>query len=138
MGIGRHSEPNRIDYRPRPLIRPRSPGVRSRAPNIGDTLLGYGPGVLDMSETEERQVARRVTLTYTPVGERTTAELDEESYRAYLRRARRGAVSVGDQWAEFVSTGCGTTQDVTLRVSSVEGGSAVGPTTEFVFRPDER
>lgn len=104
----------------------------------GDNLLGRGPGVWDMTETEDAQTAHRVTLTYTPADDGTAAELDAESYRSYLRRARGGSVSVGEEWAEFVSTGCGTTQDVTLRVTAVDGGSAVGPNTEFEFKPGDR
>lgn len=88
-----------------------------------------------MSETEEAKVASQVSIAYTPADERTAKELNAESYRSYLRRARRGPVSVEEEWSEFVSTGCGTTQDVTLRVTAVEGGAAVGPNTEFEFVP---
>lgn len=90
-----------------------------------------------MSEGKGRQAASQVSIAYTPADERTAKELDADSYRSYLRRARRGPVSVDEEWAEFVSTGCGTTQDVTLHVTAVEGGSAIGPNTEFEFTPAE-
>lgn len=100
-----------------------------------DNLMVPDHGILGMAEAEEDQIAREVTLSYRPADERTAKELDAKSYRSYLRRARRGPLSVDEEWSEFVSTGCGTTQDVTLRVTAVEGGSAVGPSTEFRFEP---
>ncbi|WP_175454506.1 hypothetical protein [Halopelagius longus] len=44
-------------------------------------------------------------------------------------------MSVGDEWEEFVSRGCGSTRDVTLRVQSTEGGEVIGEETELVFEP---
>jgi len=81
--------------------------------------------------------ASRVVLVFSPVDDRTAAALDARSYRAYLRRTRSGPVSVGERWDEFVSCGCGTTRDVTLRVASVLGGGSIGDGTEFVFEPAE-
>ncbi|GAB7093743.1 hypothetical protein JCM30237_08950 [Halolamina litorea] len=77
--------------------------------------------------------ATRVVLSYTPAESRVGDELRTERFRGYLRRAHAGAVAVGDQWAEFVSRGCGSTRDVTLRVESVEGGDEVGERTGFAF-----
>jgi hypothetical protein len=78
--------------------------------------------------------ADRVTLSY-PEDERTRDELESDTYRSYLRRARDGPVSPGEEWEEFVSRGCGSTRDVVLHVEAVDDGSAVGPTTEFEFVP---
>ncbi|WP_435116251.1 hypothetical protein [Halolamina sp. C58] len=85
-----------------------------------------------MSET----IADRVVLTVEPDDDGTVAALDSDRYRAFLRRAHAGPVGVGDEWAEFVSRGCGSTRDVTLRVAAVEGGEEVGAGTAFAFRRD--
>jgi hypothetical protein len=78
--------------------------------------------------------ADRVTLSY-PKDEQTRDELESDTYRSYLRRARDGPVSAGDEWEEFVSRGCGSTRDVVLHVETVDGGSVVGDATEFEFVP---
>lgn len=78
--------------------------------------------------------ADSVTLSY-PEDERTRDELESDTYRSYLRRARDGPVSAGDEWEEFVSRGCGSTRDVALRVEDVDGGEAVGEETAFEFVP---
>jgi len=62
-------------------------------------------------------------------------ELRADSYQQYLRRAHGGPVSVGDEWAEFVSCGCATPQDVVLRVERVEGGTALGDATTLEVQP---
>jgi hypothetical protein len=79
--------------------------------------------------------ADRVTLAYAPVTDTVREEVETDRYGAYLRRTRAGAAAVGDEWTEFVNCGCGTTEDVTLVVTGVEGGEAVGDGTEFAFVP---
>lgn len=80
-------------------------------------------------------VADEVTLSFSPSDDRTASALAAERYRQYLRRAHAGPVAVGDEWEEFVSRGCGSTRDVTLRVESVAGGDEVGEGTAFAFEP---
>jgi len=80
-------------------------------------------------------VAERVVVRYAPVTDRISEELSESRYSAYLRRSESGPVAAGDEWAEFVSRGCGATADVTLTVEAVEGGDRVGEATEFEFAP---
>ena len=75
-------------------------------------------------------------LSVEPDDDTTAAAVGSERYRAFLRRAHAGPVAVGDEWAEFVGRGCGSTRDVTLRVAAVEGGEAVGAETAFAFRRD--
>ncbi len=79
--------------------------------------------------------ADTVRLSYSPADDRVADALDADSYRSYLRRAHRGAVEPGTAWSEFVGRGCGVTDDVTLRVESVTGGSSIGAGTTFVFEP---
>ncbi|MCU4739805.1 hypothetical protein [Natronoglomus mannanivorans] len=90
--------------------------------------------------TDEDTTASAVTVSYRPATERVRQELQTPSYRGYLRKAQRGRVAVGDEWSEFVSCGCGTTEDVELRVERIEGGSAIGTETafEFVSRTEPR
>lgn len=87
--------------------------------------------------SEQAATATRVLLSFAPPDERTAEALDTERYRAYLRRAHSGPVAVGDEWDEFVSRGCGSTRDATLRVEDVEGGETVGEETAFAFEPRE-
>jgi len=87
-------------------------------------------------ETSER-TADRVVLAYAPAADTVREEVETDRYGAYLRRTRAGAVAVGDEWTEFVNCGCGTTEDVTLTVSGVEGGDRVGEVTDFAFAPAE-
>lgn len=87
--------------------------------------------------SEQSPVATRVTLSYAPPDEKTATAIGADRFRSYLRRAHSGSVSVGDEWDEFVSRGCGTTRDVTLRVESTTGGEVVGEGTEFAFEPRE-
>ncbi|MFB6137933.1 MAG: hypothetical protein ABEJ42_06280 [Halobacteriaceae archaeon] len=79
--------------------------------------------------------ADSITLSFLPADDRTAAAMDASSYRRYLRRAHRGAVSVGDEWVEFVNCGCGITREVTLRVESFTGGGSMGEDTSLVFEP---
>lgn len=81
------------------------------------------------------ETASRVTVSFEPSDESTAAALDTDRYRSFLRRSHAGPVGAGDEWAEFVSRGCGSTRDVTLRVESVDGGGAVGEETAFAFEP---
>lgn len=90
-----------------------------------------------VSDQSSFEPASRVILSVSPPGERTAEALDTPSYRSYLRRTRAGPVTVGDEWEEFVSSGCGTTRDVTLRVLSAEGGEAIDEETELVFEPSD-
>jgi hypothetical protein len=95
-----------------------------------------------MPTTEESTaVAERVRVSYRPVddGGDPVGEDDylsesvrADTFRTYLRRAHAGPVGVGDEWDEFVNCGCGTTEDVGLRVEDVEGGSRIGDATEVV------
>jgi hypothetical protein len=80
--------------------------------------------------------ADRVVLSVEPADDATAAAVDADRYRAFLRRAHAGPVAVGDEWAEFVGRGCGSTRDVTLRVAAVEGGEEIGAETAFAFRRD--
>jgi hypothetical protein len=90
-----------------------------------------------MSTTEgTTDTADRIRLSYRPVDAETADEagftvesLREETFLTYLRRAHDGPVAVGDEWAEFVNCGCGTTEDVVLRVEAVEGGSTIDEST---------
>jgi hypothetical protein len=89
--------------------------------------------------------ADRVVLSFVPVDdgdpwsgvdtEWIVDELRGDTYQQYLRRAHDGPVSVGEEWAEFVSCGCATPQDVLLRVERVEGGTALGAATTLDVRP---
>lgn len=78
--------------------------------------------------------ASRIVVTYdeSALDERlrgwVARELGRESYRRYLVRAHETAAA-GDEWEEFVSRGCSTPVDVTLRVARVEGGPGLDPGT---------
>ena len=94
-------------------------------------------------EPDDSAVASRVVLTYRPVDRNPDGAVDDEwirdelesdTYRTYLRRARGGPVTVGEEWEEFVSCGCATPQDVVLRVTAVEGGEGLGADTAIDFR----
>jgi hypothetical protein len=56
-------------------------------------------------------------------------QMNDDTYRRYLRWAHAGPVAAGDEWTEFVNCGCASPEDVVLRVERVEGGSAVGSGT---------
>ncbi len=77
--------------------------------------------------------AATVVVSYGPAAERIGEALEEPSYRRYLRRAHEGPVAPGEEWTEFVSGGCGSRTEVSLRVGAVEDGSRVGEETEFEF-----
>jgi len=91
-------------------------------------------------------IADRIVLSFAPsaAGENPWSGVDIEwivdelrgdTYRQYLRRAHGGPVAVGEEWAEFVSCGCATPQDVVLRVERVDGGTALGDTTTLTVQP---
>jgi hypothetical protein len=93
-----------------------------------------------MPTSAETSDADRVRVSYRPVdddGDPTEEDdylgrsVRADTFRTYLRRAHEGAVAVGDEWTEFVNCGCGTTEDVRLRVESVDGGSTIGDGTEI-------
>lgn len=88
-----------------------------------------------MSDRSTPAGASCVTISFSPPDDRTAEVLSTHSYRAYLRRAHSGRVTVGDAWEEFVNCGCGATRDVTLRVESTTGGGAIDEETELVFEP---
>lgn len=79
--------------------------------------------------------AEAIVVSYSPATDGVRAELTNASYRGYLRRAHGGEVIPGEEWAEFVSRGCGSRADVTLRIEAVEGGSRLGADTAFEFVP---
>lgn len=90
--------------------------------------------------------ADRVVLSFAPTAtdgdpwsgvdtEWIVGELRSDSYQQYLRRAHGGPVSVGEEWAEFVSCGCATPQDVLLRVERVEGGTVLDEATTLDVQP---
>ena len=89
-----------------------------------------------MSEQQSSEEATSVTLSYAPSDDDDIAEgIDEDSFRAYLRKAHGGSVTLGEEWAEFVNCGCGTTKDVTLQVVSLTGGQAIGADTDVEYEP---
>jgi len=61
--------------------------------------------------------------------------IHERPFGTYLRRVHGGPVTEGDEWAEFVNCGCGTTTDVVLRVEAVEGGERLGEQTAIDLVP---
>lgn len=72
-----------------------------------------------------------VRIAVDPKIERVQDAVADPTFRRYLRRAREGPVAAGDEWAEFVSAGCGSQTVVSVRVVTVEGGTQVGPETTF-------
>ena len=88
-----------------------------------------------MSEQARREEATRVGLAYAPADEEIADGLDAVSFRAYLRKAHSGPISLGEEWTEFVNCGCGSTRDVTLTVVSLTDGEAVGESTEISYEP---
>lgn len=81
-------------------------------------------------------VADLVTVSY-PDDDWVRDELETEAYTTYLRRARGDRVEVGEEWDEFVDTGCGSRRDVVLRVEGVDGGESIGADTAIEFVPRE-
>jgi len=84
--------------------------------------------------------ATRVVLSYpAALSSWGRSTLEGSPFRSYLRKAHDRAVA-GETWEEFVGAGCcGDTEDVTLRVESVEGGRRLTAetTVEFAVRdPD--
>lgn len=79
--------------------------------------------------------ADRVLLAHT---ESVAEELRTPVYRQYLRRSKSGPVTVGDEWSEVVSDGCGETTRVTLRVRAIECGQRIGPETAIDYERVEK
>jgi hypothetical protein len=89
-----------------------------------------------MSGRDTVEEASRVVLSYSPTDDDDIAEgIAASSFRAYLRKAHDGPVQLGDEWAEFVNCGCGSTKDVTLRVQSLTDGDAIGENTDIEYEP---
>jgi hypothetical protein len=80
--------------------------------------------------------ADRIRVRYAPGSDDVGEALRAESFEQFLRRSRKGRVAVGDEWAAVINDGCGRTKDVTLRIKTVEGGTAVGSETSFEFRAE--
>lgn len=84
--------------------------------------------------------ARRVVISHPDeLSEWGRQQLDTDRFRTYLRRTRDD-LGAGDEWEEFLDTGCcGGTLDVPLRVESVDGPGRMGSETdvEFVEREAE-
>lgn len=80
------------------------------------------------------ETARRVVVSYPDeLSAWGRDQLESDSFRAYLRRVLANP-SVGDEFEEFVDTGCcGDSLDVPLRIESVEGPSEVGTETEIAY-----
>lgn len=75
--------------------------------------------------------AHTVRLTVNPDNDHVRNAVTDATFCRYLRRAHNGAVTTGDTWSEFVSAGCGTRTNVSIRVLAVEGGTHVGRETIF-------
>lgn len=85
---------------------------------------------------QDADAATRVVLAYAPAEDDDVANgLDADAFRAYLRKAHGGPVTLGDEWHEFVNCGCGSRKDVTLTVVSITGGEAVGEGTAIEYEP---
>jgi len=79
------------------------------------------------------RTAKRIVLSHgSDRSERDRAALDDSTFQSSLRRAHDSA-SEGDVWEEFLGTGCGSTQDVVLRVEHVEGGAKLAPDTRIEY-----
>lgn len=76
--------------------------------------------------------ADRVVLSYT--GGAAVEKLRSRSYVRYLRQSKAGPVTVGDEWNEVVSAGCGRTREITLLIRAIDGPQQIGPETEFAFQ----
>lgn len=83
-------------------------------------------------------VATTVVLSYpADLSDWGRWQLDERSFKAYLRRTHDTA-SVGDTWEVFLDVGCcGDTYDVPLRVEAVEGGQQLGADTTVEYEERE-
>lgn len=86
------------------------------------------------SVPSDAAVADQIRLSYDG-DEDTRTSLEAHSYIRYLQRSKTGPVTVGDTWAEFVNCGCGTTEDVTLRVEAIDGGTVLTEDTTITYEP---
>ncbi|MFB6207455.1 MAG: hypothetical protein ABEJ05_13120 [Haloglomus sp.] len=86
--------------------------------------------------------ASRVVLTYDESAvprkrrDRVHDALMDETFLTSFRR-RHDVVREGDRFEEFVSRGCGTPRDVTLRAASVEGGHRLDESSEVRIEPGD-
>lgn len=84
--------------------------------------------------SDDADVATRVVLAFAPADDEDVADgIEEPSFRAYLTKAHDGPVELGDEWAEFVSCGCGSRKDVTFEVRSITGGKVIGDETTIEY-----
>jgi len=86
-----------------------------------------------MADTDTRAATAATRVVVSHDGDPDTdASLRKPSYRRYLQRSKAGPVDPGDVWEEFVNCGCGTTEDVSLRVERVDGGGVIDEDTDIV------
>lgn len=91
---------------------------------------------MNNGHSDGTDVATRVVLAHAPADDEDVAEgVRAPSFRAYLTKAHDGPVALGDEWAEFVSCGCGSRKDVTLEVRSLTGGDVIGEGTTIEYEP---
>lgn len=92
-----------------------------------------GEPTTSATATEPAEPAARVVLSYpADLSDWGRWQLDERSFKAYLRR--RETATPGDVWSTFLDVGCcGDTYDLDLRVERVEGGPRVTAETEIVY-----
>lgn len=85
------------------------------------------------TSTAATEPAARVVLSYpADLSDWGRWQLDERSFKAYLRR--RETATPGDVWSTFLDVGCcGDTYDLDLRVERVEGGPRVTAETEIAY-----
>lgn len=80
------------------------------------------------------ELATRVVVSYpADLSDWGRWQLDERSFKAYLRRTHE-TVTVEDTWEVFLDVGCcGDTYDVPLCVEAVDGGSRLGEETTIEY-----
>lgn len=94
-----------------------------------------------MHGTPSGTSANRIVFSIRPPAEewrdetatRVRQKVEDETFMSYLVRAHGGDVSIGDEFEEFVSCGCGSPRDVLLRIEQVEGGSVLSEATDLAF-----
>lgn len=84
------------------------------------------------------EVAARVVVSYpADLSEWGRWQLDEHSFKSYLRRVY-DTVTPGDEWEVFLDVGCcGSTLDVPLRVEDVADGDRMGEDTDVAYEERE-
>lgn len=85
------------------------------------------------------KTAERVVISYPEdLSDWGRMQIDEKSFKAYLRKTKEGPLTEGETWEEFVGVGCcGNTLDVPLRIEKVEGGNSFGPETRIEYEVRE-